>query len=219
MIITSQKPLEDILDFIKNKKKVFLLGCKLCATTCGTGGEAELKDMEKKLAAAGKAVTGWAVLDPACSLLEIRKLYRKCAEEMDNADAIVSFACGGGSQAAAQVLGDKDVYPGNNTLFQGEITEFSPRKSRFEQKCSLCGDCVLAITGGLCPVTLCPKGLVNGPCGGVKNKKCEVDAQLDCVWVLIYERLKKQGRLSEMKKVSEPKDHARNKKPQNLVKG
>ncbi len=218
MIITSQKPLEDILDFIKNKKKVFLLGCKLCATTCGTGGEPELKDMEKKLAAAGKTVTGWAILDPACSLLEIKRFYRKHAREMDDSEAILSFACGGGTQAAAQVLGDKDVYPGNNTLFQGEITEFSPRRAKFEQKCSLCGDCALAITGGLCPVTLCPKGLVNGPCGGVKNKKCEVDAQLDCVWVLIYERLKKQGRLSEMKKISEPKDHARNKKPQNLVK-
>ena len=219
MIITSQKPLEDILGFVKNKKKVFLLGCKLCATTCGTGGETELKDMEKKLAASGKTVTGWAVLDPACSLLEIKRLYRKQAGEIDDAEAIVSFACGGGTQAAVQVLENKEVYPGNDTLFQGEITEFSPRRAKFEQKCSLCGDCVLALTGGLCPVTLCPKGLVNGPCGGVKNKKCEVDAQLDCVWVLIYERLKKLGRLSEMKKVAAPKDHARNKKPQDLVKG
>lgn len=218
MIITRNKPLDDILRFISGKKKVFLIGCKLCATTCGTGGEAELKKMTKILEDNGKTVTGSAVLEPACSLLEVKKLYRKHGPEIDGADAILSFACGGGTQAAAEGVTGKDVYPGNDTLFQGEITEMSLKGSKFEQRCSLCGECMLAVTSGICPVTRCPKGLVNGPCGGIKKGKCEVDENLDCAWLLIYERLKKLGRLDEMKKVSPPKDHTKSKRPQSAAK-
>lgn len=219
MIITRHKPLSDILGFINGKKKVFLIGCKLCATTCGTGGEVQIREMEKVLSDNGKTVTGWAVLEPACNLLEVKRLMRKNAAEIGAADAIVSFACGSGTQTAADVIVDKDVYPGNDTLFQGEITEMTLKTAKFEQKCSLCGDCMLAITGGMCPVTRCPKGLSNGPCGGVKNKKCEIDPELDCVWILIYDRLKSLGKLSEMRKVRRPKDHGRTKGPRKLTKG
>lgn len=219
MIITRNKPLEDILKFLSGKKKVFLLGCKLCATTCGTGGEEQLKKLSKTLEDRGKTVTGWAVLEPACSLVEVKKLYRRQAAEIDGAEAVLSFACGGGTQAAAEGVADKDVYPGNDTLFQGEITEMSVRGARFEQKCSLCGDCMLAVTGGICPVTRCPKGLVNGPCGGIKKRKCEVDERIECAWIMIYDRLKKLGKLGEMRKVSPPKDHTKSKRPQSSAKG
>ncbi|MDD3088885.1 MAG: methylenetetrahydrofolate reductase C-terminal domain-containing protein [Candidatus Omnitrophica bacterium] len=219
MIITKHKPFAEILSFLEGKERVFLIGCKLCATVCGTGGEAQMKALETELTGKGKTITGWSVLEPACSLIEVKKLFRARKDEINSSDAVLSFACGGGTQALAEGLAEKDIYPGNDTLFQGEVAEHSPRRSRFEQRCSTCGDCMLAVTGDLCPVTRCPKGLTNGPCGGVKNGKCEVDAELDCVWLLIYRRLKTLGRLEEMKKASAPKDHSKNKKPQRLTRG
>jgi len=218
MIITRQKPLSEVFDYIKKAKKVFLIGCNLCATVCKTGGEDQVKDMEKRLKENGKTVTGWAVLDPACNLLEIKRLYRKNSKEIDSADAILSLSCGGGTQAIIEIIKEKEVFPVNDTLFQGEITKLTLQKAQFDQKCSLCGDCMLAATGGICPVTRCAKGLVNGPCGGVKNGKCEVNNELDCAWILIYERLKKLGRLDEMKKIRSSKDYSKNVSPQKLEK-
>jgi len=141
---------------------------------------------------------------------------RKYGKEIEASDVMLSFTCGGGTQALVDVIKTKEVMPGNNTLFQGEITKQTIQEAHFSQKCSLCGDCMLSETGGICPVTLCPKGLLNGPCGGIKNGKCEVDSELDCVWLLIYDRLKKLGRLKGIKKRFPPKDHSKNKKPQNL---
>ncbi|RKY42758.1 MAG: 5,10-methylenetetrahydrofolate reductase [Candidatus Makaraimicrobium thalassicum] len=217
MIITRQKPFSEILEHIGGAKKVFLVGCTLCATVCKTGGEAQLRDMENALQKAGKTVTGWAVLDPACNLLEIKRLYRKRSGEIDAAEVILSLACGGGTQAIVEIIGEKQVLPGNNTLFQGEITKLTLKEAQFDQKCSLCGDCILDETGGICPVTRCPKSLMNGPCGGAKDGKCEVNNDLDCVWILIYNRLKKFGRLNEMKKIRVPRDYSRNKNPQDLI--
>jgi len=181
---------------------------------CKTGGEKELKVMIEAVKKAGKQVTGWAILDPACNLLQVKRLKRTKTKEIVSSDVILSLACGGGTQAIAGIFEDKKVCPVNDTLFQGEVTELTLKKARFEQKCSLCGECVLDETAGMCPISLCPKGLLNGPCGGVKNKKCEVSDELDCVWVLIYEKLKKQNELEKLKKVREPKDHSRIKKPQ-----
>ena len=216
MIITEKKPFSELLEDLKEHKKLFLVGCSLCATTCKTGGEKDLEKIEEAFIAAGKTVTGRAVPDPTCSILEVKRLYRKYAKEIDAADAIVSFSCGGGTQAIADTLKNVKVYPGSNTLFQGEITKNTIKEREFEQKCSLCGECILADTGGLCPVTRCPKGLVNGPCGGVSDGKCEVDKNIDCVWIKIYERLKESGKLDSFKKIQDPKDHSKSKKPQRL---
>ncbi len=217
MIISKRKPFSEILESIEGLKKVFIVGCTLCATTCKTGGEKEVKEITEALQEEGKTVTGWNVPDPACSLLAIKRLYRSQKKEIDESDVILSLACGGGTQAIAEIIPGKRVCPGNDTLFQGEITESTLKKVKFEQKCSLCGECVLASTGSICPVTRCPKSLVNGPCGGVKNGKCEISSDLDCAWMLIYEQLKSDGRLDEMKKVRRAKDHSKNKSPQNFI--
>jgi len=214
MIITRKKDISEILDSVKGKKKIFLVGCTLCATVCKTGGEAELEGVCRELAMHGKMVTGQAILDPACNLLECRRLSRREGKKISQADVILSLACGGGTQAIAEIFKDKKVCPANDTIFQGEITALTLRKARFEQKCSLCGECVLAETGGICPVTLCPKALVNGPCGGMKNKKCEVSDELDCVWILIYERLKKLGELKNLKRIKPTRDNSKSRKPQ-----
>jgi len=214
MIITRRKDLTEILDSLKGKKNVFIVGCTLCATVCKTGGEAELDEVAEVLRKANKIVTGKAMLDPACSLLQVRRLKRTNEKEISSASAILSLACGGGTQSIAEIFQDKKVCPANDTLFQGEVTELTLKRARFEQKCSLCGECVLSETAGVCPVTLCPKGLVNGPCGGMKNKKCEVSDELDCVWMVIYERLKSLGGLEKLKKIRPIRDNRKSKKPQ-----
>ena len=216
MIITKQKPLEEVLESLKGKKKIFLIGCALCATTCKTGGEEQLNTIEEELEKKGKRVTGKVVLDPACSFLEVKRLYRKHRDEVDSSDAILSYACGGGTQALVELIEEREVFPGNDTLFQGEIAKMTLKEAEFVQKCSLCGECLLASTGGICPVTRCPKGLLNGPCGGIKDGKCEVSSDIDCVWLTIYERLKSLGLLDNMKKIRQPKDHSKSKKPQKL---
>ncbi len=217
MIITRQKPFQEILEATKGKKSVFLVGCALCATTCKTGGADQLEEMKEALIKKSKKVTGWVVPDPACNLLEIKRLYRKNKTEIDKADMIISFSCGGGTQAIVEIIGSKEVFSANDTLFQGEITKVSPKESKFDQKCSLCGECILISTAGICPVTRCPKSLLNGPCGGVKNGKCEIDEEMECVWLTIYERLKKFGRIDDMKKKKSPKDHSKNRSPQSLT--
>ncbi|MFH1847226.1 MAG: methylenetetrahydrofolate reductase C-terminal domain-containing protein [Candidatus Omnitrophota bacterium] len=217
MIITSKKPIIEMLDGLKGREKVFLAGCALCATTCRTGGQKQVDETAVILEKEGKKITGSVVLEPACSVLEVKRLYRKMNKEIEDSDIVLSLACGGGTQAIAEVIKTKEIYPANNTLFQGEISELSLKRAKFDQKCSLCGDCVLGLTNGICPVTCCPKELVNGPCGGVKNGKCETDKNLDCAWLLIYERLKEFGRLKDLKTIKAPKDHSKNRKPRDLV--
>jgi len=217
MIITRQKDIADIIGSMQGKDSVFILGCELCATVCRTGGEDQLREMEETLRENGKKVTGWFVAEPACSLIRIRRLYREKKKEIDAADVILGLVCGGGVQAAAEVIGDKEVLPGNDTLFQGEITKLSPRDAQFDQKCSLCGECILASTGGVCAATRCPKGLINAPCGGAKNGKCEIDKELDCVWGVIYERLKKFGRTEAMTGIRPPRDHSLTRNPRSLA--
>ncbi len=207
MIITKQKPIEEIFDYIKNDSAVFLVGCAVCATTCKTGGETEAKLLSELLIAKGKKVTGWDILNPACYILESKKLLRRKEKEISAAESIISLACGGGTQAIAEMIG-KSVYPANDTLFQGEIIQLSPQEDRFEKKCLMCGECIVGVTGGICPVTRCPKGLRSGPCGGVNKEKCEVDPDRDCAWVLIYNRLKELGQLGNMGIAGKTRDYS-----------
>ncbi len=206
MIITKQKAIDEILDYIKNDSAVFLIGCALCATTCKTGGETEAKLLLGLLNAKGKKVTGWEILNPACYVLESKKLLRRKEKEIAEAESIISLACGGGTQTIAEIIG-KPVYPANDTLFQGEIVRLSPKEDRFEKKCLMCGECIIGTTGGICPVTRCPKGLRNGPCGGVNRGKCEVDPERDCVWTLICNRLKELNQLENIGITSKTRDY------------
>lgn len=206
MIITKKKAPEEIINYIKNDKAVFLVGCAVCATTCKTGGENEIKGLAETLEKNGKAITGWDVLNPACYVLEVKKLIRRKEKELAASQSIISLACGGGTQCIAEML-QKPVYPANNTLFQGEIVKLSPREDRFEKKCLMCGECMVGMTGGICPVTRCPKGLRNGPCGGHNKGKCEVDLDRDCAWILIYNRLKTLGQSENMRSMAGIRDH------------
>jgi len=201
MIITKQKPFEEIIRFLAPHSSIFICGCSECATLCKTGGEEEVKAMKEKLEKNGKIVTGWVVLDPACHRLNNAKFFREHKSEIDQSDALLVLACGNGTQTVAGGV-EKPVYPGCDTLFLGEIIRFG----NFEERCQLCGECLLDLTGGICPITRCSKSLLNGPCGGSKDGKCEINPEIECGWQLIIDRLKKRGRLDVLKKIILPKD-------------
>ena len=217
MVVTVQKSREDILKKLEPFKKVFLSGCQSCATTCRTGGERELKEMTKFLTESGKEVTGYLLPEKGCLLPPVKKDLRSSQKAVDDAEAILLLCCGLGNQVLTEIT-KKVVIPGCDTLFLGPEwkTELSPTGlvNTFEEKCSLCGECILDLMGGLCPHTLCAKGLLNGPCGGTtKDGKCEVAEDRSCGWLLIYNRLKEIGRLDLMKANQPAKDWSKKIKP------
>lgn len=214
MIITEQKPFEEILESLKGYTKIFLVGCGECATTCKTGGEEELLKMKAELQVHGKTVLGTCIPGAPCVAAQIKTELAKNIKLLREAEAILVLACGLGAQSVK----DNDrlglvVLPGCNTLF-GAVMD---AQGNFFEKCSLCGECVLDVTGGICPITLCPKGLLNGPCGGMDKGKCEVDKERDCAWVLIYKELEKGKKLDALKKIQKPKDFKKATKPHKLI--
>lgn len=204
MIISKQKPFDNILDILSFYRNIFLVGCSLCATVCLTGGENEAVKMKDDLIKVGKKVTGYKVVNAACHLLETKKELRGEKGNLKAADAILSLTCGAGTQAIASIS-NKPVFTAVDTMFLGVIE----RWGHFVEVCEKCGDCLLNFTGGICPIARCPKGILNGPCGGMNKGKCEVDPQKGCCWVEIYDVLKRQGRLEVLKKILPPRDNSK----------
>jgi len=205
--ITKQKALSEIEKVLERDSRVFLVGCGTCATMCRTGGKDELLDMQRRLVDLGKTVTGSVVIPTVCDALDQQALAEN-AKAVEAADCILVMACAYGVQTLA-VYTAKPVYPALDTLFMGQ--EMSP--GVFSEVCVQCGECVLAWTGGICPLTACPKGLLNGPCGGAKDGKCEVSNAKDCAWLLIYERLRQHGKLENMVKRRPLRDFNASTKP------
>ncbi|MBN1824515.1 MAG: methylenetetrahydrofolate reductase C-terminal domain-containing protein [Endomicrobiales bacterium] len=204
MIITVTKPIEEIMTNLEGYKKVFVVGCAACATKCQTGGEEAVNNMIKELKKKNKTVTGSVILDTPCDIRIAKRDLAK-SREANESDVILVLACGAGVQAAEKVI-EKPVLPALNPLFVG-TTE---RIGVYNEFCSVCGECILDKTAGICPVSRCPKGLINGPCGGVVDGKCETDLTKDCVWVLILNKLKKLGKEQEIfKDYFSPKKRAK----------
>ncbi len=201
MIITRQKNFEDILCSIENGP-VFLIGCSECATVCHTGGEEEVLAIKKEFEKKNIKVSGWVILDPACHFLNDKRLLKNHKNEINQAEKILVLACGNGVQTVSEIIDTADVISGIDTLFLGEIK----RLGDFQKRCSLCGDCILDLFGGLCPISRCPKEMLNGPCGGSIDGKCEISTDLDCIWDIIYSQLKKKGQLDRLKEIKKPKD-------------
>jgi ferredoxin len=188
MIITNAKPLSEVLSTLAECKSVFIVGCAACATKCQTGGDSAVKQMAVDLQQAGKHVAGSIILDTPCDIRIVKRDLTRLTEA-NSADALVIMACGAGVQSISAAM-EKKLVPTLNPVFVGS----TERIGIYNEYCSMCGNCMLARTGGICPVTRCSKSLVNGPCGGEINGKCEVDAEKDCAWVLIYRRLKALGK-------------------------
>jgi hypothetical protein len=210
MIITKQKELQDILGVLEGQQKVFLIGCGECSTTCKTGGEAEVQAMRLALEKAGKTVTGVCIPSAPCVAAKVKLELAKNRKAIEEAEAIVVLACGLGIQSVAENLRiARPVHVACDTLFMGAVDA----TGAFLERCSACGECVLEQTAMICPITRCPKSLLNGPCGGQDKGKCEVDKNRDCAWILIYNELKKRGRLDLMRRTKMPKDHSQTVKP------
>jgi ferredoxin len=203
MIVASPKSITELKGIIRGHKRVLFAGCGTCVTVCLAGGEREV------------SISAYAVR-MACRLdrnpVEITQMTieRQCeneflkdlAEPAAKVDAIVSFGCGAGVQAIAERFPDKPVYAALNTQFLGVLEE----QAIWTEKCMGCGDCMLAHFGGICPVTRCAKRLLNGPCGGSQEDRCEVDSGRPCAWQLIYDRLKRISQLERLEEVVPPKD-------------
>lgn len=214
MIITREKDKNEILRYLKDEERVFIFGCGKCATTCQTGGEKEVNKMKKFLEANGKVVTGFVIPDSSCVSSQLRTALRKNKKAASEADALVVMACGLGTQCIKESLKEpKSVHVTNDTLFMGELD----KNGNFLERCSACGECILELTGTICPFTRCPKGLMNGPCGGVDKGKCEVDRTIDCAWALIYNELQEKGKLHLLEVYNPPKDHSKMLKPRSRV--
>jgi hypothetical protein len=201
MIITKQKELCSLIKSI-SEGPVFIIGCNECATLCHTGGEEEVLSMKKTLEEKNIKVSGWVILEPACNLQKDKLLLKNHKENIGKAKKILVLACGNGAQTVGEIIGDIDIIPGCDTLFLGEIKHAND----FEKRCALCGECIQDIFDSFCPVARCPKSMLNGPCGGVKNGKCEVSSDIDCIWDIIYKDLKKKGQLNRLKEIQKPKD-------------
>jgi len=214
---TIQKPIDEITGYLRPGEKVFVVGCGNCAAKCHSGGAPETEEMAERLKKKGVEVAGWACTDSGvslCKLAIVKKMLNETYQtETEKADSFLILACGQGIHTVMDATEGGMVHPGCDTIFGGEtvtddfITEY----------CSLCGECIVEYTGGLCPVTLCAKSLLNGPCGGSKDGKCEVDRTRDCGWQLIYDRLKELGRLEEMDKYQTPKNNSRWSRPRSLT--
>jgi NAD-dependent dihydropyrimidine dehydrogenase PreA subunit len=157
--------------------------------------------MKEKLLQKGKMITGDMVVPVACDELS-HEILEERGEALTGAEALVIMTCAYGVQTIGAQTG-KFVAPALDTVFIGKESAAGV----YLEVCTQCGACVLGETGGLCPVTSCHKGLVNGPCGGTNAGKCEIDNNKDCVWTLIYNRLKEFDKLDLMRRYQPPKNY------------
>ena len=193
MLISEQKPLAEILASLNGEKKIFLVGCGGCAEGCESGGEQQVIEMKQQLEGEGKTITGISVIDTLCNEALVRTRLKPREDEVQAADSVLVMTCGIGTQITAAVV-DKVTHPGCNTIsLGGAHAEWLE-----SDLCLECGDCVLDYTGGICPIAKCSKHLLNGPCGGSQEGRCEVDPDVPCVWQLIYDRLENIGRLDKL---------------------
>jgi ferredoxin len=199
--ITKQKPFEEIKQELEGFDRVYIAGCGTCSTMTKTGGREEVLKMREQLQGLGKLVTGWIVIPTACDEMT-EAAIKENNGAIQNAVCVLVMACALGVHKLGTYI-DKPAIPALDTLFIG--VEDGP--GCFQEVCVQCGQCILGETAGICPLTACHKGLLNGPCGGTSNGKCEVDKEKDCAWALIYQRLKEQGRLELMRRYHSPRDY------------
>jgi hypothetical protein len=220
MIGQTQKPIEEILEYLEDNHNIVLVGCGGCATVFHTGGEPEVKEMAKKLAERGKKILA-AITPPfgefTCYAPWSKSRLNQYKKQIEECDAILMLSCGDGLQVVRELILEdefkiiKPIYPGTNP-----IGHMGGGPTLFKEKCQQCGECELGKFAGICPLTQCAKGLLNGPCGGSKDGKCEVDPEVDCAWIKIYERLKELGILEKLNEVIEPKDWSKMTRPRRI---
>ena len=206
MITAKQKPFQEIRGMIAPYKKILVLGCGSCVAECAAGGEKETAMLTSALRMAARK-NGEEVL------VQEKTLDRQCVKDfvieldgiIDQYDAILSLGCGAGVQAVADMYQELPVIPALNTEFLGETKD----QGYWVENCLGCGDCMLYYFGGICPLARCSKQILNGPCGGSKDGRCEINPELDCAWQLIIDRLSRFQALDRLEEIYPPKDWSR----------
>lgn len=202
MIVAQRKHIPEIADILKDRKKVLVLGCGTCVTVCLAGGEREVSIISSALRIHSRLKNlGWEVEELTIERQCDNIFLEKAAEAIERNEVVLSLGCGAGVQALAERY-DKPVYAGLDTAFIGILEE----RATWTEKCIACGDCVLHEYGGICPITRCAKHMLNGPCSGSREDRCEVRPDRPCAWQLIYARLKSIGELDRLKTVKAPKN-------------
>jgi ferredoxin len=205
MIVVKRKPVNEIKEYIKEYKNILIIGCGTCAAVCLEGGEKEAAELKGLLNLLFKIENKniKAYCSSSVRLCEpefVNQIKLDCNEFTP--DAVVSLGCGAGVQMVSDIFEGIPVFPGINTTFLGTNDELGV----FSEKCQGCGECVLDKTCSICPVSRCSKSIMNGPCGGSSDGKCEVDDSIECAWQLIYDRLKSMDMLEKMLEVIPAKD-------------
>jgi len=203
MIIGQQKPLDEIKRMIADYQKVLILGCGTCVTVCFAGGEKEVGILASALRmATGLEGQNKEFLEATVQRQCEYEYNQEVADLVREADAVLSLACGIGVQTMNEQFPETITLPGLNTSFLGQPVE----QGVWDERCQACGNCILDKTAGICPIARCSKSLLNGPCGGSQNGKCEIDPEIDCAWQLIYDRLKALGKLELMVEIQPARD-------------
>jgi len=203
MIIADRKPIAELLEMIKDCKKVLILGCKGCVTVCNAGGTKEVQILASELKIARKKEGNPLEVDE-------KTLERQCDPEyieqvkdaVKDYDAVVSMACGVGPQFLSEAYPEQRFFPAvNTTSFGGALGH-----GVWAERCAGCGTCGIHHFEGLCPIARCSKSLLNGPCGGSARGKCEISKEVDCIWDMIVKKKMEHGRLEDLVRLKPPKD-------------
>jgi ferredoxin len=203
MIVGQQKPLGEIWEMVSEHRKVLVLGCNSCVAVCHQGGSKQAEVLTSLLKMqATQAKVEIELVDGGIERQCEHDFFDSALDAISQVDAVLSLACGVGVQFMAEKFQTVPIYPALNTTFLGAVE----RPGFFTEKCQACGNCILAITGGICPVSRCAKRLLNGPCGGVNDGKCEINKELDCAWCLVVNRLEALGRLDDYEDLFPLKD-------------
>jgi len=205
MIVAERKSIPELIDILQAHNRILVLGCGTCVTVCLAGGEREVSIISSALRIAGKAKGLTFKIDELTVERQCDNVFiEQAAEAIEKSEAVLSLGCGAGVQAIAERYVNKPVYAGLNTKFLGILEE----RGVWTEKCAACGACVLHEYGGICPVTRCAKHILNGPCGGSREDRCEVRPDRPCAWQLIYQRLKAIGQLDRLRQIELPKDRS-----------
>jgi ferredoxin len=203
MIMAKPKPVEEIINEVKDFNKILIAGCDGCVTVCEAGGMKEVQILASALRMYFKQQGVDMSVDELSLTRQCDRPYVALLDDkISQYDAVVSLACGAGVQFLAETYKNKVILPGVNTCFIG-VTE---ARGEGSERCAACGECILSTTGGICPIARCSKRMANGPCGGSANGKCEVNKEIACGWQLIYDRLKELGQLDRFERPTDPKN-------------
>lgn len=195
MVVADRKPIAEIRKMIDRYSSILVVGCDSCVAECAAGGRRETGLLAAALKLSYQQnglnpVVTDACLDRQC----VDDFIEGIASQVPEHEVILSLGCGAGVQALARVYRDKPIIPALDTLFIGE-TEM---RGAWQENCVGCGQCKLGYFGAVCPVTRCSKKLMNGPCGGSKEGRCEVRSDIPCGWQMIIDRLRELGELDRL---------------------